>query len=135
LCVDDERMQSMFCLDLTLENDPHLWDKDREKQNRLDMKAPTKLGTWHCRVLWLSVKVGIQEVSQEYDTHLKEFCDSYFVPPTQPPAKRTYRSGDTSDMAQVSLRFMGMGNDRLVQTLKRSKGLTPPTKKKEENRQ
>jgi hypothetical protein len=132
LSVDDERMRSAFCLDLTLENDPHLWDKDKEKRGLFDMKAPTKLGTWYSRALWVSLKVGMQEISQEYDSHLKEFCDSYFVPPTQPSAKRTYRSGDTGDMAQLSLRFMGIGNDRLIQTLKRSKGLTPPTKKKGE---
>jgi hypothetical protein len=135
LCVDDERMRSTVCLDLTLENDPHLWDKDRGKQECVNMKAPTKLGTWYCRALWVSVKVGMQRVSKEckeYDEHLKEFCDSYFVPPTQPSAKRTYRSGNTNDMAQLSLRFMGVGNDRLVQTLKRSKGLQPPTKQKGE---
>ena len=133
LCVDDDRVKLMPCWDLTLENDPHLWDKDRGGQNQLNMKAPTKLGSWYCRALWVSVKVGMQEVIQEYDTHLKDFCDSYFVPPTQPLAKRTYRSGNTNDMAQLSLRFMGIGNDRLVQTLKRSKGLNPPSKKKGEN--
>ena len=135
LCVDDERIRTTAILDLTLENDPHLWDKDRGKQECANMKAPTKLGTWYCRALWVSVKVGMQRTSnecKEYDEHLKEFCDSYFVPPTQPSAKRTYRSGNTNDMAQLSLRFMGVGNDRLVQTLKRSKGLQPPTKQKGE---
>ena len=132
VCADDERMNSMSCVDLTLEEDPHLWEKDRGKHASLN-KAPTKLGSWHSRALWVSVKIGIQEVSQEYDTHLKDFCDSYFVPPTQPSAKRTYRSGDTNDMAQLSLRFMGIGNDRLIETLKRSKGLSPPSKRKGEN--
>ena len=77
LCVDDERMKSMPCWDLTLENDPHLWDKDRGGQNQLNMKAPTKLGSWYCRALWVSVKVGMQEVIQEYDSHLKDFCDLF----------------------------------------------------------
>ncbi len=37
-------------------------------------------------------------------------------------------------MAELSLRFMGIGTDRLEQTLKRSKGLTPPSKEKGENK-
>ena len=77
---------------------------------------------WHCKVLWISRKIGIQEVQYKYDDNLNEFCDSYLVPPAQPVAKRTYRSGEKSDMAELSLRFMGIGTDRLEQTLKRSRG-------------
>ncbi len=40
---------------------------------------------------------------------------------------------DVEDMAELSLRFMGLGTDRLVHTLERSRGLTPASKKKGEN--
>ncbi len=36
-------------------------------------------------------------------------------------------------MAELSLRFMGIGTDRLRHTLERSRGLNPATKKKREN--
>ena len=36
-------------------------------------------------------------------------------------------------MAELSLRFMGTGTDRLIQTLKRSRGLNPATKEKGDN--
>jgi hypothetical protein len=67
----------------------------------------------------------------EYESQLKEFCDSYLIPPSQPQARRTYRAGESSDMAELSLRFMGIGTDCLVQTLQRSRGLTPMPRKKE----
>jgi hypothetical protein len=37
-------------------------------------------------------------------------------------------------MAELSLRFMGIGTDRLEQTLKRSRGLVPPIKEKGKNK-
>jgi hypothetical protein len=76
----------------------------------------------------------MQGIQHEYDDHLNEFCKSYLVPPSQPAARRTYRSGEESDMAELSLRFMGIGTDRLDQTLKRSRGLVPPSKVKGENK-
>jgi hypothetical protein len=119
-------------VDLTLDDDPELWNEKRKEVS--DMKAPTKLGIWHCRVLWMSVKMGLGvPEAKEYESHLNEFCDSYIVPASQLSAKKTYRSGRKDDMAQLSLRFMGIGTDRLIQTLKRSRGLNPATKKKGEN--
>ncbi len=57
-----------------------------------------------------------------YDNNLNDFCDSYFVPPSQPPAKRTYKTTAVEDMAELSFRFMGIGTDRLRHTLDRSRG-------------
>jgi hypothetical protein len=64
---------------------------------------------------------------------LKEFCDSYLVPPSQPESRRTYKPGEVGDMAELLLRFMGIGTDRLLQTLKRSRGLSPASKTKRDN--
>ncbi len=60
----------------------------------------------------------------DYDENLKDFCKSNFSPSNQLAAKRTYQVGKVQDMADLSVRFMGIGNDRLVETLKRSRGLT-----------
>ena len=134
LYFDDPRLDSLPCVELTLQDDPRLWDNSIKQKGLMAMRAPTKLGVWHCKVLWISKKVGMQGIQHEYDDHLNEFCDSYLVPPSQPVARRTYRSGEESDMAELSLRFMGIGTDRLDQTLKRSRGLVPPSKVKGENK-
>ena len=135
LYVDDDRIGMLPSVDLTLDDDPRLWKTNEDRHCRSDMKAPTKLGVWHCKVLLMSVNIGMgmPEIQQDYESHLDEFCSSYIVPPSQPTAKRTYRSGEKEDMAQLSLRFMGIGTDRLIQTLRRSRGLTPASKKKGEN--
>jgi hypothetical protein len=80
------------------------------------------------------IGLGISEtIKEEYDGHLKDFCDSYLVPPSQPSARRNFQADKVEDMAKLSLRFMGAGQDRLVQTLKRSRGLTQASKAKGEN--
>ena len=134
LYINDPRMDALPVVEFTLQDDPRLWDNSGKQNQTTDKKAPTRLGIWHCKVLWLSRKIGMQEIQYKYDDHLNEFCDSYLVPPAQPLAKRTYRSGEQSDMAELSLRFMGIGTDRLEQTLKRSRGLLPPSKEKGANK-
>jgi hypothetical protein len=134
--LGDTRLRSLPYVNLTLSDDPGLWKESNRSQASIGMKAPTKLGIWHCKVLWVSRQFGLgmeTTQSEEYEGQLKEFCDSYIVPPSQPKARRTYRAGESSDMAELSLRFMGVGTDRLVQTLKRSRGLTPMSRKKGEN--
>ena len=133
LYCDDERVGTLPCWNLTLEDDPHLWKENGKKRDCAIAKAPSRLGVWHCKVLTISRKIGLG-AQGDYEKHLKEFCDSYFVPPSQPPARRTYQSASVEDMAELSLRFMGIGKDCLVQTLKRSRGLNPASKKKGEIR-
>jgi hypothetical protein len=58
LYVDDVRMGVLPCVDLTLDDDPELWNEKRKETST--MKAPTKLGIWHCKVLWMSMKMGAQ---------------------------------------------------------------------------
>ena len=113
------------------ENDPKLWGMNGTILEHAAMRSPTKLGHWHSKMLWMSRKM-VPGIISEYDTDLISFCDSYFVPPSQPSARRTYRVKDVQDMADLSLRFMGLGTDRLVHTLERSRGLAPASKKKGE---
>ena len=134
LCCGDDRAKTLLSLNLTLEDDPQLWDGCEVNQTYAHMKSPTKLGRWQSKMLWVSCKVGLQgRQSMNYDDKLNEFCDSYFVPPSQPPARKTYKTTDVEDMADLSLRFMGVGTDRLRHTLERSRGLTPATRKKGAN--
>ena len=116
--LKDDRQVEIPHIDITMEDDPRLWEQDDSSQRYSGMKAPTKLGIWRCQMLWTTCKVGIQGVQELmiYDNNLNEFCDSYFVPPSQPPAKRTYKTTAVEDMAELSLRFMGIGTDRLRHT-------------------
>ena len=133
LYLGDVRSHQLPRLVATKEDDLQLWEQNREPV-RLTAKAPTKLGVWYCRMLWSSCKVGMQGVkSAEYEENLQEFCSSYFVPPSQPLSRRTYKTTDVDDLAELSLRFMGVGTDRLVHTLERSRGQTPAMKKKGES--
>ena len=134
LCIGDDRKVLLPRLVATQDDDLRLWAVDPQAPEYVGMRSPTKLGVWYCRMLWTSCRVGLQGIkSAEYEDNLREFCDSYFVPPSQPPARKTYRTTDIEDMADLSLRFMGVGTDRLKHTLARSRGLSPLTKKKGEN--
>lgn len=136
LYADDERVRNLPHWNLTLDEDPHLWTDSGKQHGLSSMKAPTRLGVWHCKVLSVTRKIGVgisETIKEEYDGHLKDFCDSYLVPPSQPSARRTFQAEKVEDMAKLSLRFMGAGQDRLVQTLKRSRGLTQASKAKGDN--
>ncbi len=132
---DDRLRGDISSIALTLADDSKLWDEGGLTSAYVGMKASSKLGIWKRRMLWTSCKIGIQGVQQgqEYADNLLEFCDSYFVAPSQPEARKIYRVTEVQDMADLSLRFMGVGTDRLRHTLERSRGLTPATKKKGEN--
>jgi hypothetical protein len=127
LYLDDDRHEKLPCFHLTLDVDAKLWDRNEDLAGVSTMKAPTKLGTWYCRVLLAPVQGVGSWALDNYDAHLEEFCSSYFVPPSQPSSKKTYRVTDIDDMADLSIRFMGLGTDRLLHTMERSRGLTPAT--------
>ena len=116
--VNDRSELSVF--NLTLEDDPRLFEEDRIMTNV--MKSPSRLGTWTRKVLWL----GARSLSTiEYDNNLKEFCNTYLSLPISPTqTRKTYQTQDVTDMKDLSIRYMGIGNDRLTKTLERSRGLT-----------
>jgi hypothetical protein len=112
--------QNLAVFNLTLEDDPCLFEEDRVLTNM--MKSPSRLGTWTRKVLWL----GARSISTiEYDDNLKEFCNTYLsLPISSTQTRKTYQVQDVTDMKDLSIRYMGVGNDRLVKTLERSRGLT-----------
>jgi hypothetical protein len=110
--------------DLTLADDPSLFAEEIIPVNL--MKSPSRLGIWTRKVLWL----GARSLSTiDYDNNLREFCNSYLSVPVSPePNRKTYQAQIVTDMKDLSIRFMGVGNDRLVKTLERSRGLTADKK-------
>ncbi len=63
-----------------------------------------------------------------FDDGLKDFCDEYIAPLSIPPARKTYQTQNVEDLADLSIRFLGIGSERLKRTLERSIGLSPMVK-------
>jgi hypothetical protein len=60
---------------------------------------------------------------------LTDFCANYHAPLSIPPARRTYQTGSVEDLADLFIRFLGVGSERLIRTMERSIGLSPMIKK------
>ncbi len=70
LHLDDPRLGNLPRVDMTLDNDPRLLDGKARSNNLVNRKAPTRLGVWHCKVLWIARKVGVQGIQHDYDDNL-----------------------------------------------------------------
>jgi len=66
----------------------------------------------------------------DFDHGLRAFSDEFLAPAAIPPARKQYDIRDTTDMADLSIRFMGAGTDRLIHTVGISNGLERPPSKK-----
>jgi hypothetical protein len=51
LYLGDKRLGSLPRLIVTRADDTNLWEHERPTSAYEDMKAPTKLGVWYCRML------------------------------------------------------------------------------------
>ncbi len=120
--VNDQ--QDLQHYDLTLDNDTALFGEDSVPAAM--MKSPSTLGRWTRKVLWLWAR---SVDTANYDNNLKEFCSTYFSPISHAMnVRKTYQVQSVTDMKDLSIRYMGIGNDRLTKTLLRSRGLTPGNK-------
>jgi hypothetical protein len=66
-------------------------------------------------------------IGPEFDAALRQFCTTFIAPTAIPPARRTYDSANPLHMADLSIRWMGVGDERLQRTLALNHGLTPTT--------
>jgi hypothetical protein len=66
---------------------------------------------------------------QDYDVELTGFCDNFLAPAGTPPARKQYDIANTSHMSDLSIRFLGIGTDRLIHTVGISNGLEKPVEK------
>ncbi len=94
------------------------------------MKSPSRLGAWFVKVLWMGTVRALTGMTDGFGDELSEFCNNYIAPLSIPTAKKTYQIDNINDMSDLSIRFFGIGSERLEQTLKRSIGLTPMVKVK-----
>ena len=137
---NDSRFESLTRLEVTLEDDPVMRGVTSSAMaSRVDrstpavecgqpvapFKSPNKLGVWHAKILWIGKCLALPAVCKGFDTELDEFCSQYIAPLSTPSSKRTYQVDNIDDMADLSIRFFGIGTERLEKTLERSIGLTP----------
>ena len=147
---NDPRFESLSQLNVTLEDDPAVGgvipaafaptvDKTQGEIGDppvVPNKSPNKLGVWHTKIFWIGKCLALPGVCKGFDAELDEFCAQYIAPLSTPTSKRTYQVDNIEDMADLSIRFFGIGTERLEKTLERSIGLTPKVKdgKKMRNR-
>ena len=139
ISTNDRRIHHAKQFELTCENDVHADDAAPSILTQFaTLKSPSRLGVWKTKVVWIGNKktesVPLMKVlmagrvsttTSIYEENLQEFCAAYFPPAMPREDRKTYQVNDVADMADLSIRFMGVGNDRLRHTLERSKGLTP----------
>jgi hypothetical protein len=140
---NDSRFESLTRLEVTLEDDPVMRGVTSSAMaskvnwsNPVGVcgppvapsKSPNKLGAWHAKIFWIGKCLALPGVCKGFDTELDEFCSQYIAPLSTPSSKRTYQVDNIDDMADLSIRFFGIGTERLEKTLERSIGLTPKVK-------
>ena len=147
---NDPRFESLSQLDVTLEDDSAIggvtpaafapkvdWTQvDTGGPSMVPNKSPNTLGVWHTKIFWIGKCLALPGVCKGFDAELDEFCAQYIAPLSTPTSKRKYQVDNIEDMADLSIRFFGIGTERLEKTLERSIGLTPKVKdgKKMRNR-
>jgi hypothetical protein len=86
---------------------------------------------WGSKVLFSASRSARILVAQhDYDWNLESFCGDFLAPPSLPPAKRTYSCTNPTDLTDLSIRFFGVGTQRLIKTIEISQGLSSTASRK-----
>ena len=131
LNVSDPRHQQLVTVDLTVNEHLGLGQQREESvpdNDGIPFKPASRLGTWYTKVLWIGKRMALGGKMKGFDEGLKDFCNEYIAPLSISPARRTYQINNVSDLADLSIRFLGTGSERLKRTLERSIGLSPMVK-------
>ena len=128
---NDWRFNNVVSVDFTLDNDLSVpATSNHSDVIGPEMKSPSRLGTWFVKVLWMGTVKMLTGMVDGFGDELAEFCNDYIAPLSIPAAKKTYQVNNIDDMSDLSIRFFGIGSERLERTLERSIGLTPMVKVK-----
>jgi hypothetical protein len=114
---DDSRFFSLPKIDVTPCGEFRLSDDQHHRWSSKMLASSTRTA----RILLAS--------SSDYDWNLESFCGNFLAPPSIAPSRRQYDAGSLQDMSELSIRMMGIGNERLRQTIQISKGLSTPASK------
>ena len=140
ICDTDLRFNSLRCFNITVDEDDvvsgdskgHRGADDalRDTFGLITRKSPSRLGSWTVKVLWIGKRLALGAISKGFGTELADFCDSYIAPLSIPKARKAYEVNNIEDMSDLSVRFFGIGTERLQKTIERSIGLSPMVKVK-----
>ncbi len=130
----DEKQETLLSFDFTLNQDLL---EDHPSQvietyiaiilgSNVPSRSPTKLGAWYTKILWIGKVISL--VGKGFSDELKDFCSSYVAPISIPSGRRTYQTNNVGDLAELSVRFLGVGTERLKKTIERLIGLSPMVK-------
>ena len=126
---NDKRFNNWDSIDLTMEVDPYIAVSNTSHEvvrDQLPMeKSPSRLGLWFVKVLWIGSVRALSGMTDGFGEELTKFCDQYIAPMSIPPAKKSYQISNIEDMGDLSIRFFGIGTERLERTIERSIGLSP----------
>jgi hypothetical protein len=64
--------------------------------------------------------------SLDFHTELVSFSDKFLAPSSVPPSRKQFDVSNASDMSDLSIRFLGVGTDRILNTVGISNGLEKP---------
>jgi hypothetical protein len=87
---------------------------------------------WSSRVLVSAsreARILVAPSSGDFDSNLQSFCGNFLAPPSIPVARRQYDPTVQTDMAELTVRFLGLGDDRLRRTIALNNGLSAPASK------
>ncbi len=99
----------------------------------LSSRAQNTRRMWTTVVLPAPLPVGrIIALAGSLDFHseLISFSDGFLAPAGLPPSRRQFDVTNANDMSDLSIRFLGGGTDRILQTVRISNGLSAPPSKK-----
>ncbi len=90
--------------------------------------------TWTTAIISDAPQVGrvlAMNSTLAFDDELRAFSDGFLAPAAVPPgpSRRQYDVALSSDMIDLSIRFMGAGTDRITHTVGISNGLKDPPSK------
>lgn len=129
LNASDPRHGQLKSIDLTVKDPMELGKGMTMPEGRnTTIKPASKLGIWHVKVLWIGKIISLAGKMKGFDEGLKDFCADFIAPMSIPPARKTYQTNNVEDLADLSIRFLGVGSERLKQTMNRSIGLSPMIK-------
>jgi hypothetical protein len=99
---------------------------------RRSLSALAGSGSWTYKLLTgTTIQHRIQAFpvanTLHFDAELRSFCNGYLSPVAPPPTRRTYDLSNPINMADLSARFMGTGDERLRRTVELNHGLLPTT--------
>jgi hypothetical protein len=130
ISTDDCRFHELQMFDIT---PPGEYEPATQRIDRFCGAAKTMLPLWTTCAFYTSPPTGrIYSLNGAIDFHanLKSFSDEFLAPAGLPPARKQYDVSNSSDMSDLSIRFLGGGTDRILHTVDISNGLKcPPSKK------